>query len=876
MKEKPLGLSSHVNLMGSLLGDAIRSEYGHDFFQKIERIRTLSKSSRAGDDTKGKELLQLLNQLKDDELQPVVQAFSQFLNFANIAEQYHATSPQAESTANISCALDALFIKLREHDFSGEQIRDAVSCLDIELVLTAHPTEVIRRTLIHKYTEMSECLEGIQYSKNEEEKNREIKRLEQLIWQAWHTDELRHKRPTPVDEAKWGLATVEHSLWKALPDFTRILNEKLFKHTGLYLPPEVSPVRFASWMGGDRDGNPNVTAKITRKILFLNRHKGATLYMEELKKVIIELSMKKCSAALRMEVGDTTEEPYRAVLSTLYDKLSESRDCYEKLIAEEKCERKTIIKNDIEILEPLQLCHESLCECGLEIIANGCLLDLIHRVKSFGLGLIRLDIRQEADSHTQALSELTAYLDIGDYAEWTEEVRQEFLLKELLTNRPLIPSCWSPTGETQEVIDVCRIISEEPSDCFGSYIISMAQKPSDVLAVILLLKKNGCQWHMPVAPLFETLNDLNNAGDSVKQLLDISWYREYAKGQQMIMIGYSDSAKDAGQLAAAWAQYRAMETITDICKESNIKLTLFHGRGGTVGRGGGPAHAAVLSQPPGSVDSRLRVTEQGEMIRFKFGFPKIAIQNMVLYTSATLEASLLPPPAPEIKWRDLMDKLAMDSFKVYRETVQEDPCFLSYFRTLTPERELRNLRMSSRPPKRNMKSEIKGLRAIPWIFSWAQCRLMLPVWLGSGTAIQNAIDNGEIQLLKDMMAEWPFFRSRIEMLEMVFLKTDMGITKYYEDLLVPEELHSFGEKLRNRLRNSINAVIELKGHENFMDARPWEQKAIRLRNPYSDPLHMLQAELLKRIRVHHTHNDSVEKAMMMTIAGIAAGMRNTG
>ncbi len=879
MENSQSRLRSHVHLMGEILGDAIRAQYGKRFFQKIETIRTLSKSARAGNAEKKDELLKELHELKDNELLPVTRAFSQFLNLANIAEQYHASENSCDGDMCLRDTSDELFIKLKEQGLSPEEIRDAAEKLEIELVLTAHPTEVTRRTQIQKYTSMTKCFEKMQQAsadtESQEQKQYARKRLEELVWQSWHTDEFRHERPTPVDEAKWGLATVEHSLWSAIPEFFRILDSKLYKHTGYHLSANANPIRLASWMGGDRDGNPNVTADITRKTLIFGRLVGVRLYLKTLRTVITELSMSICSPALREKVG-AVSEPYRAILNKLRNKLKHTRDVYECLMAGDVYSTRDIIKTSQELIEPLQLCYDSLSECGLSIIANGLLLDLLRRVKCFGLGLVRLDIRQESERHSLAISELTQYLNLGDYNNWAEQDKLQFLLKEIQNIRPLLPLNWKPSAETQEVLDTCKVIAAESPDSFRSYVISMAQQPSDVLAVILLLKECGCTWNMPVVPLFETLDDLNNAGDSVNQLLNIPWYKEYTEGNQMVMIGYSDSSKDAGQLAAAWAQYRAMESITALCKKEDIKLTLFHGRGGTVGRGGLPAHDAILSQPPGSVDFRLRVTEQGEMIRFKYGFPKIAVQNLLLYASATLEASMLPPPSPNKNWRNVMSRLSQDSLQEYRKTIREEPDFVPYFRALTPEQELGKLLIGSRPPKRRASGGVETLRAIPWIFAWTQCRLMLPVWLGAGVALQNIVDDGDMKLLQTMMSEWPFFRTRIEMFEMVFLKTDIEITRYYEDLLVPEELKVLGASLRDKQEKAMNVIMKLNNNKPLMSSQPWEQKAIQLRNPYADPLHMLQAELLKRIRTYEIQRDSVEQAMMMTIAGIAAGMRNTG
>ena len=405
----------------------------------------------------------------------------------------------------------------------------------------------------------------------------------------------------------------------------------------------------------------------------------------------------------------------------------------------------------------------------------------------------------------------------------------------------------------------------------------MATEPSDVLAVALLLKECGVDFDLPIAPLFETLDDLDQAADSIKQLFAQPWYRGYCHGHQMVMIGYSDSAKDAGWMAAAWAQYRAMEALTNLCAEEKVRLTLFHGRGGTIGRGGGPAHAAILSQPPGSVGNTLRVTEQGEMIRFKFGFPQVAVESLMLYASATMEATLLPPPEPKQEWREVMDQLASDSVKTYRGIVRDEPDFVPYFRSVTPEQELTRLPLGSRPAKRKPEGGVESLRAIPWIFAWTQIRLMLPTWLGCGVALQNALDDDKRPVMEDMVEHWPFFSARLDMLEMVFMKTDPLLAKYYEDQLVPDDLKGLGEKLRQMLIASEKALLDLKGDE-LMASQPQNRQAIVLRNPYTDPLNYLQAELLHRVRQTSVERSAqqLERALMITIAGIAAGMRNTG
>lgn len=392
----------------------------------------------------------------------------------------------------------------------------------------------------------------------------------------------------------------------------------------------------------------------------------------------------------------------------------------------------------------------------------------------------------------------------------------------------------------------------------------------------LLLKEAGCEYTLPVAPLFETLDDLNNADRVMTELLNIDWYRGIIQGKQMVMIGYSDSAKDAGVMAASWAQYRAQDALIKTCDKAGINLTLFHGRGGSIGRGGAPANAALLSQPPGSLKGGLRVTEQGEMIRFKYGLPEVAISSLALYTGAILDANLLPPPEPRQEWRALMEELSTVSCDMYRGYVRENPDFVPYFRSATPEQELGKLPLGSRPAKRRPSGGVESLRTIPWIFAWTQNRLMLPAWLGAGAALQKAVESGKQDQLEAMCRDWPFFSTRIGMLEMVFAKSDLWLAEYYDQRLVEESLWPLGKKLRQQLADDINVVLTISNDDHLMADLPWIVESIALRNVYTDPLNVLQAELLHRSRQQEHPDARVEQALMVTIAGVAAGMRNTG
>ncbi|MCW9698319.1 phosphoenolpyruvate carboxylase [Avibacterium sp. 20-129] len=872
-------LRNNINMLGHFLGETISDAQGSDILDLIENIRVLSRNSRAGDEKARQQLLDTLATISDENIIPVARAFSHFLNLTNIAEQYQTISRQHIDQESSDRTLEALFQRLKAQNVPVEKVLDAVQKLIIELVLTAHPTEVTRRSLGHKHVEINRCLSRLEHDDLTEAETTKLKRrLMQLIALAWHTNEIRTQRPTPVDEAKAGMAVIENSLWKAVPEFCRLFNFHLEKNFTVQLPVDLAPVRFSSWMGGDRDGNPFVTAQTTRQVLLMNRWKAAELFLEDIKALADELSVIQCTPEFRAKYGDHLE-PYRFVIKQLRSKLIKTVAYYgDQLegkipaVASEEC-----LTDDEQLWEPLYDCYQSLHQCGMRIIANGALLDCLRRIRCFGLSLSRLDIRQESTRHSDAIAEITRYIGLGDYSQWTEDDKQAFLIRELSSRRPLLPRDWKPSAETQEVLDTCKVIAEQSEGVISCYIISMARTASDVLAVHLLLKEAGVPYHLPVVPLFETLDDLDASEEVMRQLFNIGWYRGVINNKQMVMIGYSDSAKDAGMMAASWAQYRAQEQLVNLCEELGIELTLFHGRGGTIGRGGAPAHAALLSQPPRSLKNGLRVTEQGEMIRFKLGLSAVAVGSLDLYASAILEANLLPPPEPKRAWREVMDELSRTSCDIYRRVVRGDKDFVPYFRSATPEQELSKLPLGSRPAKRNPNGGVESLRAIPWIFAWMQNRLMLPAWLGAGASVRLAIEQGKGNIIEEMCKQWPFFSTRIGMLEMVFSKTDTWLSEHYDQHLVKPELWYLGQSLREQLKADIQTILSLSHEDQLMSDLPWIAESIALRNIYTDPLNLLQVELLRRLRENPENpNPDVEQALMITITGIAAGMRNTG
>ena len=890
MAELHPDLRENVRLLGELLGDNIRNYPGEEIYDLIEEIRAAAKADRLQESGSGQRLVSLLSNLRDDQLLPVTRAFNQFLNLANLAEQYHGIRRKRGHESDLMVeSLEDVFGRLKDGGVDADTLHRKVSDMRLEFVLTAHPTEVARRTLIMKYDEMSGCLAALDHDDLlPTERDEILDRLRLLVAEAWHTDEIRHERPTAVDEAKWGFAVIENSLWEALPKFLRSLDLSLEDATGKGLFLDATPVRIASWMGGDRDGNPNVTHEVTRTVFLLGRWMAADLYLRDIQSLRAELSMWQASDELREQAGDC-REPYREILGRLRERLIRTRDWAEARVNGESADDSDILFENEDLTAPLELCYRSLIECGLDTIANGPLLDTLRRAHTFGLPLIRLDIRQESTRHAEAVAEMVDYLGMGNYLEWSEEERQQFLVRELQGRRPLVPRNWEPSAPVQEVLDTCAVVAGQTPEALGSYVISMASQPSDVLSVILLLREAGMKFPMRIVPLFETLDDLRGAPAAMEALYSVDWYREYCHGAQEVMIGYSDSSKDAGQMMAAWAQYQAQEQLTEVANRFDMHLTLFHGRGGTVGRGGGPANRAILSQPPGSVNGSFRITEQGEMIRFKFGLPRLAEQSLTLYTTAVVEATLAPPIAPEPEWREAMDWLTERSLESYRAVVRENPDFVSYFRQATPEQALGKLALGSRPAKRKPSGGVESLRAIPWIFAWTQMRLMLPSWLGSDVALKEAEKAGKMPLLQKMRQQWPFFRTYIDMLEMVLAKSDLQIASYYDQTLVEADLRPLGQELRERLAGCIDEVKALKNQQVLLEEEPVFAHSMKVRSPYTDPLHYLQAELLRRDREAEQNVAAegadaevqpmpqlVEQALKVTMAGIAAGMRNTG
>jgi phosphoenolpyruvate carboxylase len=875
-------LRDDVRLLGSLLGGTLQTHDGEGLLRTVERVRALAKAARAGDTTEFETLTAELAAMPVELALPVARAFAHFLNLANIAEQHHRVrrrrahrrDPAARPQRG-SC--EEAFQRLIASGLAPRQLHDAVCALRIELVLTAHPTEVSRRTLVEKYNRIATLLDARdRMDLAPAEHDDVVAALRREIMTAWGTSDVRQQRPSPLDEVRSGLVVFEQSLWHALPRYLRDVDRALQASAGAGLPIDVVPVRFGSWIGGDRDGNPNVTPEVTRRACLLARWVAADLYLREIEALRNELSLSDATPELRAVVGDA-REPYRELLRGVRARMVATRAWIEASLEREVTPGDEVYLDVRELEAPLRLCYEALHATRQGFIADGRLTDLRRRVAAFGLTLARLDIRQDAARHAEALSAITDAVGLGRYEEWEEPARLEFLVRELASRRPLIPADLDAAPDVRDTLETFRMMARIPRESLGAYVITMTSRASDVLAVELLQKASGVTAPLRAVPLFETARDLENAGRVLDALLVIPWYRERIKGRQEVMLGYSDSAKDVGRLAAGWDLFRAQEEIVAACRRHGAQVTLFHGRGGSVGRGGGPTHLAIMSQPAGSIDGTLRVTEQGEMLQALFGLPEIALRTLEVYTSGTLEGWLTPAPPPQPEWRACMDRLRDVACDSYRAVVHAHPHFVDYFRCATPEAELAEMNIGSRPARRNVAGPdpgVNSLRAIPWQFAWTQTRLMLGAWLGLEDAFDEAFARGERQQIRDMYREWTHFRSAIDLIEMVLAKADARIAAEYDRRLVPADLQPLGADLRDRLQRAIQRVLEVTGHEALLESNPVLRRSIDVRNPYVDPINLVQVELLRRVRLQQ--DERVKAALLVTVNGVATGMRNTG
>ena len=881
-------LREDIRLLGTFLGRVIKDQEGTKFFNIVERLRLLSKNTLL-DKNKSKVFSKILKDIR--KLSPeitfkVTRAFSHILNLMNLAESLDASRKLNEyDNPYFKGKKQNLFIEdiinnlFKNKKISDKKIYDQATKLDIGIVLTAHPTEVKRRTLIQKYANLTTLMEQRHLYKKYPSKIIEIDRkLYSEIAIIWKTDELKRTKPSPLDEARWGLAVIEDSLWDTIPRVYKRLNDIFRKNLNKDLPRNFNPIQFGSWMGGDRDGNPNVTSEVTKKVILFSRWQAAKLYERELTKLIQDLSMEKCSQAIKKVTGNSFE-PYRVYLRPLRDKARRTHQLIEAHINYNKpLDENKLLKDKYEIINPLREVRTSLNMNKGQHIANADLLDLIRRVRCFGINLARLDIRQESDRHEKLLNEIFKKKNKINYSQLPEEKKIKLLNNLIKQKKTFVNKIKLRDKENLEVWKTFKQISKEPEQCMGAYVISMTSKASDILSVYLLQLQADTKNLLRVVPLFETLDDLKNAKGVMQNLFKLPWYRKIINSKQEVMIGYSDSSKDAGKLSASWHQYKLQEELRNLAKKYKIDLVFFHGRGGSPGRGGGPIQATLKSQPSGTVNGKIRITDQGEVIQQKYGYKPLAEYNLCSYIGAVMEATLNPPPRSKPNWRELIQKMSEISTSAYRKYLNQSEDFIRYFKTVTPHKSLGKLAIGSRPTKRKNVDNIQSLRAIPWVFAWTQIRLMLPGWLGTTEALRYGSIKKFKKTLTDMERNWPYFVSTMDILDMVISKVDPEISVIYENNLADQSLIRIGKRLRFqfdalvKLHNKITPKEVIKERKEF-------RKAIFIRNNYTEMLNILQANIMNKLtnkKYKNSDKKYLDDALMTSIAGISAAMKNTG
>eukprot|EP00283_Hemiselmis_rufescens_P000477 CAMPEP_0173470208 /NCGR_PEP_ID=MMETSP1357-20121228/77759_1 /TAXON_ID=77926 /ORGANISM="Hemiselmis rufescens, Strain PCC563" /LENGTH=970 /DNA_ID=CAMNT_0014438475 /DNA_START=30 /DNA_END=2942 /DNA_ORIENTATION=+ len=871
-----------------------------------------------------------------NDIKVAARLYLEMLNHANLVERNHRVRRwrevkrgERDIQSKSSQTLQQTFKVLLDSGFTPEGIRNALVSQNTELVFTAHPTQAARRSVLNKNSRVSEFLEKQDNSNflTPVQKNEMLHDLQATLMSIWRTNPVRRHKPTPEDESRYGLSVVEQSIWEALPEHYHAVDYALKEIGQPPLPIDCCLLTLGSWMGGDRDGNPFVTAELTRRVVHLSKWRAAQLYWGEVDKLLWDLSIaSRGSEALQQKLDDIagesnvagkatgapvikkvvsvaamhwqnahehSGEAYRQLLLHIRDRLTKTITYASDVAAGKPAPPMTGLlpyTTTEQLASDVFIIYNSLHECGDGILAEGRLKDLLRRIHCFGLSLTRLDIRQESTRHADAMDAVTSHLGLGEYSTWKEETKVQYLTNELHSQRPLIPKDLKCSDAVREVLDTFDMIAEVGTSPFGAYVISMTRSASDVLAVRLLQKEAGVKEHMRVVPLFETKEDLENAPGCMELLFNNSWYKANLSSppqvpnvgwspHQEVMLGYSDSAKDAGRLASVWGLHKAQEALVKISQNHKIKLNLFHGRGGSVGRGGGPQYLATLSQPAGSVQGWMRVTVQGEVIDHYFGLSSIASHTMERYTTSVLQATLKPPGAPSEEYRVIMERLSEASCAQYRKIVYETPMFVDYFRAATPDFELKGLNLGSRPAKRKQ-GGIETLRAIPWMFAWTQTRLQLPVWAGVGAAIQAEIAAGNLATLQAMYKEWPFFQSTVELLEMVLAKTNKRIAGYYEKLLVPGELQSISKEVWDELDRTMDAIQKVTGRSELLGSEDNSNSrlAISTRVPLVDPINVLQANVMSRLRQEDNPPSYQElfDAFAISVQGVAAGMGWTG
>lgn len=915
-------MRTDIRRLGHQLGQAIARQEGEPMLDLVERVRLLARRVRTegsggAQQSDHLDLAALLRDVAPVDAIRLVRAFTLYFHLANTTEQVHRIEELNQRTADAGRITDTVErLVAAGHDIGT--IGAAVAGAELRPVFTAHPTEASRRSILDKLTEISTRLERRQHPATTPTEQRRIdRRIDQLIEAMWQTDELRRERPRPSDEARSVLYVLDQVARRALPELLDDLALSL-EHAGGSLPPDAAPVRFGSWVGGDRDGNPNVTAGTTVEVLELHRERALRLLAEELHRLRGELSIsdriRAASGELRAAV-EADRIPYADVHGQIGRQLE--GEWYrlrlaviaERLRATEAVPATTrAYRRPADLDADLAVLDRSLRENGGALLADGPLARMRRLLSTVGFHLATLDLREHAARLHESLAGLFAGCGIdyptGPADRATRESREDILTAELDTRRPLAPP-GTPLPDNDPLL-VFRALRDEldrrGEGVVESYIVSMTKGVDDILAAVLLAREVGLVdlpagvARLGFVPLFETIDDLRGIDDVMEWLLAVPGYRRIVelRGIQEVMVGYSDSNKDGGITTSQWEIHKALRRIRDLAQRHDLRIRVFHGRGGTIGRGGGPTNTSILAQPAGLIQGEVKITEQGEVIADKYGRPDLAQRNLDLALSAVLEATVARKAprhddASRARWVEVMDLASDAAYAAYRRFV-DDPDLPEYFRTSTPVEELGQLNIGSRPARRATQGDggmtLAGLRAIPWVFGWTQSRQIIPGWFGVGTGLEAAVAAGHGDTLTEMLQEWTFFRTFLSNVEMTLAKTDLGISSRYIDALVPPELRHLFDVVRDEHARTLAAVTNLTGRELLGDL-PTIARTLRVRDRYLDPIHVLQVALLQRTRALDQGADgdrvldSVEarrlrRALLLSVNGVAAGMRNTG
>lgn len=900
-------LSESIHLLGDLLGQVLKAQESPALFEIEERVRELAKARRAGDADANSQLAKQVAVLDNDQSRAVAAAFALYFDLVNLAEEHHRVSVLHDRQGKkhpdpISGSTGDAIAQLKAQGVTKKQMEDLLDNLAIELVFTAHPTQAKRRTLLSNLSRISEILSHLSHiDLQPHERAATQQDLKTEITTFWLTNRARTTRPEVTDEVRTTMFFAENILWDIFPRIYADLDQALTTHyPGLTSQPDW--LRIASWVGGDRDGNPNVTHRVTAETLRLHRGLAVEKHRKNLRDLARRLSISASRIPPPKELQDWlesrkpfpphiafledryTQEPYRLALSLLGADLAyaSKEDMKSRLLSTQPHQA---LANPQSFVDALNILHHALPDQ----IAERNITPLRRQFDIFGLHTAQLDIREESTRLASVLGEILRALNLHpDFDQLEDPQRTELLINLLAQPTPAMADQPGVTQDTSETWKVFQLLARAKEvygpGLIGPFIISMTRGAADILTVLLLAQWAGCLDGLKITPLFETVDDLVAAPTILADLFTLPDYAEHLKScgnEQIVMIGYSDSNKDGGYLAASWALYQGQENIAQTCREHGVKLTLFHGRGGTVARGGGPANRAIQAQPPGSIAGRFRVTEQGEVISSRYANRDLAYRHLSQVTSAVLLASSPKRDVVDIfdNWRERLTQNAQAARIKFRGLVYETDGFLTYWQEATPLDEIVRLRIGSRPATRGKAGlKVTKIRAIPWVFSWMQSRYNLPGWYGLGTGLNIEKD---LSLLQEMYAEWPFFQAMLDNAEMSLLKADMEIAALYSELVTDKK---FGEMIFAQIKEEYDrtrdAILAITNYKELLDNDPVIQRSIYLRNPYIDPLNYIQVETLSQLRSLSDQDSDQAKELrqviILTINGIAAGLQNTG